>query len=289
MEKKSRVEDAVNLFLSGYNCCQSVFCAYSDIFGLDRETALKLSCSLGGGMGRMREVCGAVSGMALVAGLACGNADPKNQAAKTKNYEMVRKMADAFKQRHQSIICREILGIRAAEKSAAPSERTKEYYQNRPCARMVETAAQIIEETFPEILEVIEVYDEEGNKTGICSREEAHRKGLWHRVVHCWMYSREDGQTWLYFQKRAKTKKDFPGLYDLASAGHMDLGESHREAVIRETKEELGIFIDSENLQYLGEMRESRKRKGLLTGKLNMCIFVRLICPRLSLEMRLTR
>lgn len=152
MEKKSKTEEAVQLFLSGYNCCQSVFCAYSDEFGLDRETALKLSCSLGGGMGRMREVCGAVSGMALVAGLVCGNTDPKNQQAKTKNYEMVRKMADAFKQEHKSIICREILGLRAAEKSAAPSERTKEYYKNRPCALMVETAARIVEETFPEQL-----------------------------------------------------------------------------------------------------------------------------------------
>lgn len=149
---ESRVDLARELFLSGYNCCQSVFTAYSDLFGVERELALKLSCSMGGGMGRMREVCGAVSGMALVAGLACGNTDPKNQAAKTKNYEMVRKMADAFRAEHRSIICREILGLRAAEKSAAPEERTEEYYRKRPCVRMVETAARIIEETcfFPD-------------------------------------------------------------------------------------------------------------------------------------------
>ncbi len=79
---KSRVEDAVNLFMSGYNCCQSVFSAYSDLFGLDREMALKLSCSMGGGIGRMREVCGTVSGMAMIAGLVCGNTDPTNQDAK---------------------------------------------------------------------------------------------------------------------------------------------------------------------------------------------------------------
>lgn len=157
---KSRVDDAVKLFMEGYNCCQSVVGAYSDLFGMDRETAMKFSCSMGGGMGRMREVCGSVSGMALIAGLACGNTDPKNQAAKTKNYEVVRQMADAFKAEHKTIICREILGLRAAEKSAAPEARTKEYYQNRPCARMVATAARIIEETFPEFF----MEDEESSK-----------------------------------------------------------------------------------------------------------------------------
>ena len=147
----SRVEKAVELFMSGYNCSQSVFAAYSDLFGMDREQALKVSCSMGGGVGRMREVCGTVSGMAMVAGMVCGNTDPSDQAAKTKNYETVRKMADAFKAQHKSIICREILGIRGAEKSAAPEARTAGYYQKRPCARMVETAARIIEETFPEL------------------------------------------------------------------------------------------------------------------------------------------
>ena len=147
---ESRVEKAVGLFLSGYNCCQSVFAAYSDIFGMEQEMALKVSCSMGGGIGRMREVCGAVSGMAMVAGLACRNTDPNNQAAKTKNYETVRQMAARFEEEHKTIICREILGLRAAEKSAAPSERSESYYKKRPCAGMVETAARIIEETFPE-------------------------------------------------------------------------------------------------------------------------------------------
>ncbi|MCI8950643.1 MAG: C_GCAxxG_C_C family protein [Lachnospiraceae bacterium] len=147
---ESRAERAVGLFLSGYNCCQSVFAAYSEAFGMDREMALKVSCSMGGGIGRMREVCGAVSGMAMIAGLACGNTDPGNQEAKTKNYETVRQMADQFKKAHKTIICREILGLLEAEESAAPSERTESYYRERPCARMVETAARIIEETFPD-------------------------------------------------------------------------------------------------------------------------------------------
>ena len=111
----SRVEKAVELFMSGYNCSQSVFAAYSDLFGMDREQALKVSCSMGGGMGRMREVCGTVSGMAMVAGMVCGNTDPSDQAAKTKNYETVRKMADAFKAQHKSIICREIFPQRSTE------------------------------------------------------------------------------------------------------------------------------------------------------------------------------
>lgn len=157
---KSRVEDAAALFLSGYNCCQSTFVPYAEQLGMGREQALKLSCSLGGGMGRMREVCGAVSGMALIAGLVCGNTDPHNQEAKTKNYETVRKMAEEFKKQHQTIICREILGLQEAEKSAAPSERTPEYYKARPCVRMVETAAKIIEETFPEVF-----MENEGNKS----------------------------------------------------------------------------------------------------------------------------
>ena len=102
---ESRVEKAVGLFLSGYNCCQSVFAAYSDIFGMEQEMALKVSCSMGGGIGRMREVCGAVSGMAMVAGLACGNTDPNNQAAKTKNYETVRQMAARFEEEHETSNC----------------------------------------------------------------------------------------------------------------------------------------------------------------------------------------
>lgn len=147
---KSRVDDAVSLFMSGYNCAQSVFTAYSDIFEIEKEQALKLSCSMGGGVGRMREVCGAVSAMSMIAGLICGNTDPENQDAKEHNYEMVRQMADRFKEEHGTIICRELLGKIEAEESAAPELRTEEYYAVRPCARFVEVSARIIEETFPE-------------------------------------------------------------------------------------------------------------------------------------------
>lgn len=128
-------------------------------------------------------------------------------------------------------------------------------------------------------MEMIAVYDEEGNQTGVCSREEAHRRGLWHRVVHCWMYARESGQNWLYFQKRAKTKKDFPGLYDLASAGHMDLEESHQEAVIRETEEELGISMIPEHLQYLGEIKEEIKKEGFIDREIAHVYLCRIDLP----------
>lgn len=142
----NRQEKAKEYFMKGYNCSQSVFAAFADIYGIEEETALKLSCSFGAGMGRMREVCGAVSGMFLAAGLECGNIDPKDQVRKKENYETVRMLADRFREKNQTIICRELLGIRKAEKEAAPSERTEEYYKTRPCVKMVMDAAGILEE-----------------------------------------------------------------------------------------------------------------------------------------------
>jgi len=142
----SRVEEAVKTFESGYNCAQSVFATYADLFGMDKETALKMSSSMGGGIGRMREVCGVVSAMALLAGLKEGNADPKDEQAKEAIYLLTRQMADKFKEKHQTIICRELLGIEGMEKSAKPSERTDSYYSQRPCSKLVATAAGIVEE-----------------------------------------------------------------------------------------------------------------------------------------------
>lgn len=147
---KSREDQVQALFESGYNCAQSVFVAYCDLFGISREMGLKLSCSLGGGYARMREMCGAVSGMALICGLACGNADPSDQAAKTENYTKTREMIERFRQENGSYLCRELLGVASPEASASPSLRTKEYYDKRPCSRLVRSAGRIIEETFPE-------------------------------------------------------------------------------------------------------------------------------------------
>lgn len=142
----SRVEEAVKTFESGYNCAQSVFATYADLFGMDKETALKMSSAMGGGIGRMREVCGVVSAMALLAGLKEGNTDPGDEQAKEAIYLLTRQMADKFKEKHQTIICRELLGIEGMEKSAKPSERTDSYYAARPCSKLVATAAGIVEE-----------------------------------------------------------------------------------------------------------------------------------------------
>ncbi|MGN0432137.1 MAG: C-GCAxxG-C-C family protein [Lachnospiraceae bacterium] len=143
---ESRVKQAVELFESGYNCAQSVFAAYADLFGMDRETALKFVSPMGAGIGRMREVCGTVSGMSLLLGLKEGNADASDEEAKKRVYEKTRAMADRFKEENGSIICRELLGISGREQSAIPSERTEKYYAQRPCSRLVAGAAQIVED-----------------------------------------------------------------------------------------------------------------------------------------------
>lgn len=142
---ESRVEKAAELFESGYNCAQSVFAAYADLFGMDRETALKISCPMGGGVGRMRELCGTVCSMSMLSGLKGGNTDPQNEEAKKEAYELVRKMAAEFKAENGTIICRELLGIEGMEESAAPSIRTPEYYASRPCTGIVRSAARIVE------------------------------------------------------------------------------------------------------------------------------------------------
>lgn len=143
--QESRVERAVATFKEGYNCAQAVFATYADCFGMDRKTALKMSSAMGAGVGRMREVCGAVSSMAMLAGLKEGNDDPCSQEAKKHIYALVRQMSDRFKEENGTIICRELLGITGAEESAEPSVRTEEFYAARPCVRIIECASRIIE------------------------------------------------------------------------------------------------------------------------------------------------
>lgn len=143
---ESRVEKAVQTFESGFGCAQSVFSTYADLFGMDKETALKLASPMGGGIGRMREVCGTVSAMALLAGLKEGNTDPSNEEGKERIYLLVRQMSDKFREENGTIICRELLGLLEREESAKPEKRTEEYYASRPCSRLVASAARIIEE-----------------------------------------------------------------------------------------------------------------------------------------------
>lgn len=141
----SHREKAMKLFKEGYNCAQSVFCAFADDIGVDFETALKLSSSFGGGMGRMREVCGAVSGMFMIAGMKFGYTSPKDKEAKAQHYTRIQDLAKNFKSKHDTIICRDLLGI-DADDSPVPSARTKEYYDNRPCEEIIGDAAEIMSE-----------------------------------------------------------------------------------------------------------------------------------------------
>lgn len=146
-----RQDKAVELFKMGYNCSQSVLGAFADLYDLDLEQALRLSCSFGAGIGRMREVCGAASGMFMVAGLETGTTEGKDAKGKKDNYDIVQKLAGEFKNRSGgSIICRELLGLESEKgfKETTPESRTSEYYKKRPCVELVREAAAILEEYF---------------------------------------------------------------------------------------------------------------------------------------------
>ena len=155
---EERVEKAKRLFKEGgYNCCQAVVLAYNDIFGMDEHTAASISSGFGGGMGRMREVCGSVSGMVLLAGLLKPATDPSDKDARTGNYALVQEVAGEFKAINGSIICKELLGlcgqiakttddIHGIPESPVPSDRTPEYYKKRPCEELVGISARIIGE-----------------------------------------------------------------------------------------------------------------------------------------------
>ena len=139
-------QKAMNLFKEGYNCSQSVFLAFKDLYGIDRHTALKLSSSFGGGMGRLREVCGSVSGMFLTAGMLYGYDSPKDRSSKTEHYKRIQELARSFEELNGSIVCRELLGLDQKKESYVPEERTKDYYRKRPCEQIVGCAAYIMEE-----------------------------------------------------------------------------------------------------------------------------------------------
>lgn len=141
---EERVQRAVELFKSGYNCSQSVVAAFADLYGFTEEQAFKMSASFGGGIGRMRQTCGAACGMFLLAGLETGAVDGSDQKGKAYNYEVVQALAEKFRAENGSLICAELLGLnKQAATPPTPEARTQEYYKKRPCAMMVETAARI--------------------------------------------------------------------------------------------------------------------------------------------------
>lgn len=142
-------EKAKELFKSGYNCSQSVLGVFCEELGMDFETAMKISSSFGGGMGRMREVCGTVSGMFMAAGLMFGSAD---SSGKAELYKKIQDLAAKFKEQNGSIICRELLEGVESSTSPVPSERTETYYKKRPCVELVGDAVEILEDYAKEVL-----------------------------------------------------------------------------------------------------------------------------------------
>ena len=142
---ENRIERAVALFKSGYNCSQSVVAAFADLYGFTEEQALRMSASFGGGIGRMRQTCGAACGMFLLAGLDTGAVDAEDRVGKSHNYEVVQQLAERFKAENGSLICAELLGLSttAAHRDTQAEPRTDLYYKKRPCVEMVETAARI--------------------------------------------------------------------------------------------------------------------------------------------------
>ena len=150
---EERALRAKEYFNKGYNCAQSVALAYADITSLSEEMVAKITASFGGGMGRLREVCGAVSGMSFVASFVspCPTAD--NTEAKKANYALVQQVAEDFRQENGSIICRELLGLTCKKDDPTPSARTEEYYRRRPCVEYVATAARIVGEKINELEE----------------------------------------------------------------------------------------------------------------------------------------
>jgi C_GCAxxG_C_C family probable redox protein len=144
LDYEQRVARAVELFKMGYNCAQAVTAAFADEYGYTEEQALKMSASFGGGIGRMRETCGAACGMFILAGLDTGSVDACDRQGKADNYALVQQLADEFRRENGSLICAELLGLRERRPQVpVPDERTAVYYEKRPCAKMVETAACI--------------------------------------------------------------------------------------------------------------------------------------------------
>lgn len=144
MMEDKRIEKAVALFKEGFNCSQSVVAAFADQYGFTREQALKMSASFGGGIGRMRETCGAACGLFMLAGLETGATEGADREGKAANYKLVQELAEEFKRRNGALRCADLLGLSKNEPVVStPEARTGQYYAKRPCVKMVEEAARI--------------------------------------------------------------------------------------------------------------------------------------------------
>ncbi len=144
MENNERIALAVSLFKEGYNCSQSVVAAFADMYGFTREQALHMAASFGGGIGRMRETCGAACGLFMLAGLEKCAIEGKDSEGKAANYALVQELAEEFKRQNGALRCADLLGLSKKEPVVStPEARTEQYYAKRPCAKMVESAAEI--------------------------------------------------------------------------------------------------------------------------------------------------
>ncbi len=146
----TRREMAMANFMKGYNCSQSVVLAFADMLPVNESDLLKMASSFGGGMGRLREVCGSVSGMFIVIGLLYGYDGPETGQVKAEHYKRVQELAHRFEEKHGSIVCRELLGLNVKREAPTPEARTKEYYKKRPCPEIIGDAAEILEEYIKE-------------------------------------------------------------------------------------------------------------------------------------------
>ena len=133
-------------FRNGYNCSQAIVMAFEDLLPIDKSQLSKIASSFGGGMGRLREVCGSVSGMFLVAGLLYGYDGPETGQVKADHYAIIQELAHRFEEKHGSIVCRELLGLSVRHDDPVPEARTPEYYQKRPCVEIIGDAAEILDQ-----------------------------------------------------------------------------------------------------------------------------------------------
>lgn len=144
-ELEERVQRAVDLFMSGYGCCQSVVAAFADIYGFTDQQAKLAAAGFGGGVGRMRMMCGAVSGLVMLAGMSDGQTEGDDREGKAHCYKVVQDLLAKSKEENGSLICAELLGIKGPVPvgNFIPDERNAEYYRKRPCAAKVESTARI--------------------------------------------------------------------------------------------------------------------------------------------------
>lgn len=146
----TRREAAMANFMNGYNCSQSVVLAFKDLIPIDEAVLSRMASSFGGGMGRLREVCGSVSGMFMVAGILYGYDGPETGQVKADHYARIQELARRFEEKHGTIICREMLGLSVRHDVPVPEARTAEYYKKRPCPEIIGDAAEILDEFIKE-------------------------------------------------------------------------------------------------------------------------------------------